>query len=138
MEIITDKDLIYFLNKSDKQKEEIQKIVDSLLFKLVWFRKFKNIPINDYLDNVRKEYQWKKFKKEYEYWKFRIIFNKTKLSITILIYNKKNLIEYEILNKLSNNILTNQNQRHIGSKADYYNVLNLLFQDISFFINWKK
>ena len=131
MKTLIDKDLIYFLKKETRKKQKIQEIVESILFNIVWFRNLKNIPVNKYLENVRKEYQWKLYKKKVQYKNFDYIFNKTKLAINIIIFNKNTLFEYKILNKLSDKILTNSNQRYVGSKADYYNVEQLLFEDIS-------
>lgn len=131
MKTLIDKDLIYFLKKETRKKEKVQEIVESILFNIVWFRNLKNIPVNKYLENVRKEYQWKLYKKKVQYKNFDYIFNKTKLAINIIIFNKNTLFEYKILNKLSDKILTNSNQRYVGSKADYYNVEQLLFEDIS-------
>ncbi len=131
MKTLIDKDLIYFLKKETRKKEKVQEIVESILFNIVWFRNLKNIPVNKYLENVRKEYQWKLYKKKVQYKNFDYIFNKTKLAINIIIFNKNTLFEYKILNRLSYKILTNSNQRYIGSKADYYNVEQLLFEDIS-------
>lgn len=130
-EIITNKNSIYFLNQDVKIKEKIQKIVDYLLNNLVGFRKFKNIPVNINLENTRNKNKWKLVYIQKKYNNFNVIVNKTKLAINIMIFNNNNLIEYKILNRLSNKILKNSHQRYVGSKADYYEVQQLLFEDIS-------